>query len=54
MKMFDKFIYGENISAAVSVIRNIPKKYQVRYYKRVIEILYEAGDCAKDTLLFLL
>lgn len=52
MKLFDKFINGANISAAVSVMRRIPKELQQKYYKRAIEILYERHECDKKTLLF--
>lgn len=52
MRLFDKFLFGTNISAAISVIRKIPKEQQHKYYKRAIEILYEAHDCDKKTLLF--
>lgn len=52
MNLFDKFIEGENISAAISNIRRIPKEIQQKYYKKAIEILYEDNDCDKKTLLF--
>ena len=52
MKLFDEFINGANVSAAVSVIRGIPKEIQQKYYKRAIEILYEDCDCDKKSLLF--
>ena len=38
MNLFDKFIEGENISAAISNIRRIPKEIQQKYYKKAIEI----------------
>lgn len=52
IKLFDKFIEGGNISAAVSNIRRIPKEIQKKYYKRAIEILYEDNACDKKTLLY--
>ncbi len=52
MKLFDKFINGANVSAAVSVIRRIPKELQRKYYERAIKILYEEHDCDKRTLLY--
>lgn len=52
MKLFDACIYGENISAAIAVMRRIPSEQQQIYYKRAIEILYESTDCVTNTLLF--
>jgi len=52
MKLFDRLIHGENIPAAVSVIRRIPKEMQRDYYRRAIEILNGTQDCDKRRLLF--
>ena len=52
MNLFDKFIEGENIAAAVSVIRSIPKEFQLKYYKRAIEILHKDDVCDRQSLLF--
>ena len=50
MKLFDKFINGANISAAVVNIRRIPKEWQQKYYKRAVEILQEGYECDKRIL----
>ncbi|MBQ8165842.1 MAG: hypothetical protein IJZ96_02260, partial [Lachnospiraceae bacterium] len=52
MKLFDTYIYGQNVSAAIAVMLRIPKELQQMYYKRAIEILYESTDCITNTLLF--
>jgi len=52
MKLFDTYIYGQNVSAAIAVMLRIPKGLQQMYYKRAIEILYESTDCVTNTLLF--
>lgn len=51
MKIFDKMINGENISAAVRCIRNIPKEKYDDYYKKALKIL-QMKEHVSETILY--
>lgn len=49
-KLFEQFINGANIPAAVANIRRIPKELQCKYYTRAVEIMRQGCECDKRIL----
>lgn len=54
IEMFDSFIKGENLEAAISCARRIPKNLKDNYYSEMIKLLYNKELGNKDKVIFYL
>lgn len=52
--VFELLLSGKNTWAATECARSIPDSQTDKYYKRMIELLYEKNECSKSSIVFYL
>lgn len=52
--VFELLLSGKNTRAAIACSPRIPDSQTDRYYKRMIELLYEKNECSKSSIVFYL
>jgi len=52
--VFEDLLAGKNPAAAVRCARSIPDSQKDKYYKRMVELLYEENECDKSLIIFYL
>lgn len=54
VKLFENFLSGSNIAAAVECVRQLPQKEKDRFYQPMLEILYTEDKVDKERILYYL